>query len=279
MVVPSEGIDAHMPCGVQNFIDEMERQVPGCRESIAHFFEVAEKGLAGFRYMTENAPANYFEGTPVAPPKEMDFFTNAIMLWAYVELGAAVPSMKSHEISLACEKTIRDNGGEIWYNTEVKELIEKYAPKGEDYSVFMCGPQAMYNFVDKELEKLHLRRKFIRHELFGEMHNPKEQEEYPKDRTVPETVKITVIQEGEEKTVTGSTDDSLLQILEKNGISAPSHCRSGECGWCHSRLVSGEVYAPTSVDGRREADKKFGYIHPCVSFPLTDMTIEVPNVR
>lgn len=159
------------------------------------------------------------------------------------------------------------------------ELIEKYAPKDEDYSVFMCGPQAMYNFVDKELEKLHLRRKFVRHELFGEMHNPKEQEEYPKDRNVPETVQITVIKEGETKTVTGSTDDSVLQILEKNGIAAPSHCRSGECGWCHSRLVSGEVYVPTSVDGRREADKKFGYIHPCVSFPLTDMTIEVPNVR
>lgn len=159
------------------------------------------------------------------------------------------------------------------------ELIEKYAPKNEDYSVFMCGPQAMYNFVDKELEKLHLRRKFIRHELFGEMHNPKEQEEYPKDITVPDTVQITVIQEGEEKTVTGSTDDSLLQILEKNGIAAPSHCRSGECGWCHSRLVSGDVYAPTSVDGRREADRKFGFIHPCVSFPLTDLTIEVPNAR
>lgn len=159
------------------------------------------------------------------------------------------------------------------------ELIEKYAPKGEDYSVFMCGPQAMYNFVDKELEKLHLRRKFIRHELFGEMHNPKEQEEYPKDRNVPKDVQITVIKEGVGKTVTGSTDDSLLQILEKNGIAAPSHCRSGECGWCHSRLVCGEVYAPASVDGRREADKKFGFIHPCVSFPLTDLTIEVPDVR
>lgn len=159
------------------------------------------------------------------------------------------------------------------------ELIEKYAPEDENYSVFMCGPQAMYNFVDKELEKLHLRRKFIRHELFGEMHNPKEQEEYPKERNVPENVQITVIKKGVEKTVTGSTEDSVLQILEKNGICAPSHCRSGECGWCHSRLVLGEVYAPTSVDGRREADKKFGFIHPCVSFPLTDLTIEVPDVR
>lgn len=158
------------------------------------------------------------------------------------------------------------------------DLIQKYAPE-TDYSVFMCGPQIMYDFVDKELEKLQLRRKFIRHELFGEMHDPKSQEEYPKNIDVPETVTITVIREGISETITGSTDDSLLQILEKNGIAAPSHCRSGECGWCHSRLVSGDVYMPTSVDGRREADKKFGYIHPCVTFPLSDLTMEVPTVR
>lgn len=158
------------------------------------------------------------------------------------------------------------------------DLIQKYAPE-TDYSVFMCGPQVMYDFVDKELEKLQLRRKFIRHELFGEMHDPKSQEEYPKNIDVPETVTITVIREGISETITGSTDDSLLQILEKNGIAAPSHCRSGECGWCHSRLVSGDVYMPTSVDGRREADKKFGYIHPCVTFPLSDLTMEVPTVR
>lgn len=36
---------------------------------------------------------------------------------------------------------------------------------------------------------------------------------------------------------------------------------------------------PTSVDGRREADKKFGYIHPCVTFPLSDLTMEVSTVR
>lgn len=184
MVVPSEGIDVNMPCGRGKFIDEMERQVPGCRESVTHFFEVAEKGIAGMHYMTDHAPQNYFEGTPGAmvqkikhdvqmaklkttlatkypdflrmasltitegmdlleipkkaqnimnsywvylgaPPKEMDFFTNAMMLCAYIDKGAAVPSMKSHEISLACDKTIRDNGGEIWYNTEVKELIVK----------------------------------------------------------------------------------------------------------------------------------------------------------
>lgn len=29
-------------------------------------------------------------------------------------------------------------------------------------------------------------------------------------------------------------------------------------------------------DGRREADRKFGFIHPCVTYPLDDMEIDVP---
>lgn len=155
------------------------------------------------------------------------------------------------------------------------ELIKKYAPEG-DFSVFMCGPQAMYNFVNAELPKLGLRRKYIRNELFGELHGPKAMDEYPKNKTVPDTITIKVIQNGEETTITGSSDDSVLVILEKAGVKAPSHCRSGECGWCHSRLISGEVFCPSSIDGRRKADKKFGYIHPCATFPLSDLTIEVP---
>ena len=47
------------------------------------------------------------------------------------------------------------------------ELIRKYAPQGEDYSLFICGPQVMRKFVDKEIPALGLRKKFIRHELFG----------------------------------------------------------------------------------------------------------------
>lgn len=159
------------------------------------------------------------------------------------------------------------------------DLIKKYAPADEPYSIFMCGPQVMYDFVDKELEKLALRRKFIRHELMGELHGPKAMEEYPKDREVPETVSVTVINQGVSQTFTGSTDDSVLVILEKNGFAAPSHCRSGECGWCHSRLVSGDVFCPSKVEHRREADFVYGYIHPCVSFPLTDIVIEVPLAK
>lgn len=154
------------------------------------------------------------------------------------------------------------------------ELINKYAPKGEAFSVFLCGPQEMYRFVDKELETMNLERKYIRHELFGEVHNPAEHEGYPGADT--STVKITVSIRDTTKTLTGNANDSIMYTLEKNGIAIPTRCRSGECGFCHSRLKSGKVYVPKSVDGRRLADLKFGYIHPCATFPLSDIEIEVP---
>lgn len=154
------------------------------------------------------------------------------------------------------------------------ELIKKYAPENEPYSIFICGPQAMYEFLDKEIEKLGLEKKCVRHEMFGEFRNPSSQADYPSD--VPETVSLTVTIQDETKTVTGSTNDTVLQILEKNGIAAPARCRSGECGFCHSHLLSGKVYVPKNLEYRRLADFKFGCIHPCCSFPLTDLVINVP---
>ncbi len=154
------------------------------------------------------------------------------------------------------------------------ELIKKYAPQG-NYSIFLCGPQAMYNFVDQEIEKLGIRRKFVRHELFGEYFNPAKEADYP--REVAKTYSVTVRMAGTERTIPVLSDESLLRSMEAAGIAAPAHCRSGECGWCHSRLVSGQVYTPKSVDGRREADLQYGYIHPCCAFPLSDLVIEVPT--
>lgn len=154
------------------------------------------------------------------------------------------------------------------------DLIREYAPAGEPYSVFVCGPQGMYRFVDQEIEKLGLARKYVRHELFGEVHDACAQDGYP--GTDLTTVKITVSIRDTTRTVTGSVYDTILQTLEKNGITVPTSCRSGECGFCHSVLKSGQVYVPKAIDGRRLADLKFGGIHPCATFPLSDLEIIVP---
>ena len=169
----------------------------------------------------------------------------------------------SHEDAPGCEKGFL-----------TAELIQKYAPEG-DYSVYVCGPKAMYSFLDQELPKLGLKARRIRKELPGEYGDPTGDAAYPKE-AAGKTYKITVLIRGESQSVECRADQTLLDALEKAGIRAPSHCRSGECGWCHSRLVSGDVYIPEDTDGRRAADKKFGWVHPCCSYPLSDVTLDVP---
>ncbi|MDD3946922.1 MAG: iron-sulfur cluster-binding domain-containing protein [Clostridia bacterium] len=183
------------------------------------------------------------------------------------------------ELAQKCEKikliyVLSDEPSEGCENGFITaDIIRKHAPKSEEYSIFICGPQAMYDFADQEIAKLGLRKKFIRHEVFGEYRNPARDAEYPE---VPkDSFKLKVFIRGESTTIDCNANDTLLNSMEKNGIAAPAHCRSGICGWCHSKLLSGEVYVPKTVDGRRLADFDYGYIHPCCSFPLSDVEIEV----
>ena len=174
------------------------------------------------------------------------------------------------------EKVLSDENKEGYEQGFIRaDLIKKYAPKSE-YSIFLCGPSGMYEFVDKEISTLGLEHKWIRHELQGEIHNPKVLEDYPKNIAVPEKVQFRVSICDKVHTFTANSEDTILQSLEKNGISAPARCRSGECGWCHSLLLAGEVYCPKKMEHRREADRDYNYIHPCCSFPLSDISIEVP---
>lgn len=157
------------------------------------------------------------------------------------------------------------------------ELIKKYAPNKE-YSVFMCGPQAMYDFVDKETEKLHIRRKFVRHEVFGEYYNPDKNADYPV-KAKGNRFNLTVIIRDEKYEIECDANETVLNAIERAGIKAPAKCRSGVCGYCHSRLIDGKVYVPKSVDGRRLADYDYGYVHPCCSFPISNVTIDVPPTK
>ena len=176
-------------------------------------------------------------------------------------------------LSSGDEAEAEQNGAEKGFITA--ELIKKYAPEGE-YSVFLCGPQAMYDFADKELEKLNLRRKYIRHELMGGYKDP---EMIKMSEESSEEFKLTVNITDKKYETACRSEESILVAMERAGIKAPSRCRSGLCGWCHSQLCSGDVYIPSKTDGRRAADGKFGYIHPCAAFPLSDIEITVPSYR
>ncbi len=154
------------------------------------------------------------------------------------------------------------------------DLVKKYAP--EEYSLFICGPDAMYRFLEGELEKLALPRKNVRRELMGVTKNIADDPDFP--ASAKDAVwSVTVRQGPKETTITASGQEPILVALERAGLTVPSRCRSGECGWCRTKVVSGEFYAPQAHEHRRYADKTSGYIHPCVTFPLSDMVLEVPG--
>ena len=88
---------------------------------------------------------------------------------------------------------------------------------------------------------------------------------------------ITVRQGPDETTIPASGEEPILVALERAGLTVPSRCRSGECGWCRTKVISGEFFAPGENEHRRYADKVSGYIHPCVTFPVSDMVLEVPG--
>lgn len=157
------------------------------------------------------------------------------------------------------------------------ELIKKYGK--DDYSIFVCGPKAMYKYEEEEIKKLNLPKRRVRFELSGEYGDPTKDEKYPKDiKDVTFNVRVWI--RGEYKDITCKNDQTLLRAIEESGIRVTSDCRSGMCGWCHSRLIKGDTYIPESNDGRRLADKKFGWIHPCATYPLSDIEMEVfPSVK
>ena len=82
------------------------------------------------------------------------------------------------------------------------------------------------------------------------------------------------------KEIPALSTESILVAIERANLAPPSKCRSGECGFCRSLLISGDIYVVPISDWRRAADKKFNYFHPCASYPITDLQIKVPrNVR
>ena len=144
------------------------------------------------------------------------------------------------------------------------DLIGKYV--SGDFTVMMCGPGAMYAFADKELKAFNLPIKRVKKEAncVGERD--------VKDAEYTLTVHIGF----ETYTVKAQAKETVLTALERAGLRVPSKCRAGGCGFCHSKLVSG-TFSIAGADKRRLADKKFGYFHPCCSYPDSDMELIVPK--
>lgn len=143
------------------------------------------------------------------------------------------------------------------------ELIRKYAGD-EPFSIYVVGPGAMCDYLDKELPKLSLERKFIRMERTEDVYDAGKPVEYT----------LTVHYRDEIMTLSARSDETVLTAFERAGLAVNNKCRVGYCGFCRSRLIKGEYHA-NRYEKLRLADEQFHYFHPCCSYPMSDMEIEV----
>ena len=157
--------------------------------------------------------------------------------------------------------------------------IAKYSPDGvENTTYFVCGPQLMYGFIEKAFDELKVPKRRRRFEVFGQAADVTALEGYPaemKDRT--ETVfDLTVVRGISETVIPAKAGESLVTALERAGIRIETGCRSGECGFCRTKVLSGNVFISPESDGLRGADRDFGYVHACAAYPLSDAKIKIP---
>ncbi len=144
-----------------------------------------------------------------------------------------------------------------------EDLIRQYST--EETSYFVSGSPDFYSHINEVLKNLDIPKKFVRHDLFKGEIELKSNEEYL----------LTVISDEREYSLKCHGKETLLQAIEKSGIDIKSGCHVGVCGLCRSKLISGKV--KTIDENLRAIDKSYNYIHPCITYPESDVILKLPN--
>lgn len=133
----------------------------------------------------------------------------------------------------------------------------------ENSSIFISGSEGLLKYLDKELEQLKLPKKFIRYATFLPRCNVKKVIKY----------NMIVYVNNEKIEIPCYNNKTIMQSIFDGGIYIPSKCHNGSCGLCRSELVKGEVKIVN--DKRTQSDKKYNYIHPCTTYPASDIELIV----
>ena len=151
------------------------------------------------------------------------------------------------------------------------ELIADILDDTTGKTWFICGPQAMYPFCAAELDKLGIPPRSIRFEANGPPANPETLQAWPEGLS-PDTEVTVALSDG--RSFRTPTKEPLLNALERHGIQLETACRSGECSLCRCKLNQGEVFEPPEARVRK-SDRQHGYIHTCVTYPVSDIELEI----
>ena len=81
-------------------------------------------------------------------------------------------------------------------------------------------------------------------------------------------------------TIEVETEESILDAALRQGVAFPYGCRSGVCGTCLGKIISGRVDYPDDLPmGLSKHDHKHGKALFCQAVALSDLVIEVAEIE
>ena len=140
-----------------------------------------------------------------------------------------------------------------------RDTISMFAPGIAQSRVHLCGPTPMMNAVLPMLRDLGVAEDSTFTETFVSL---------PVDQGPGSDEEVTITFQRSGRTVIARRGEGMIRVAEANGIEVDYSCRTGECGSCRCKLLSGEVEMP---DGTvlSAKERKAGLILACVARPVS----------
>jgi uncharacterized protein len=118
----------------------------------------------------------------------------------------------------------------------------------DDYDFYLCGPAAFMQAMYDGLRSLNIADERIHAESFGPSALQRKADHgapaKPARAAATESVPVTFMKSAKEARWTPG-GGTLLELAEERGLYPEFMCRSGTCGTCRTRIISGAVAYPT----------------------------------
>jgi ferredoxin-NADP reductase len=150
------------------------------------------------------------------------------------------------------------------------ELLRRTLPHGR-HQFYVCGPPPMMNSLVPALREWGVQADDIHFEAFGPA-SVRPTGPVSNEPAAASAASIGVRFSRSGRTLTWDGQDAnLLDFAERHGLAVDSGCRSGSCGSCQTRLVSGVV---TYAD-KPDHDIPTGHCLLCVGRPQSALVLDV----
>jgi len=152
-----------------------------------------------------------------------------------------------------------------------KEKIAATVPQISKSRVHLCGPPGMMEAMKSILRELKVPVEQIKTEAFGPSRAPALSPAAEVPKTSVALKQVDFKKAG--KTLSIQPNETVLELAESSGIDIPYSCRTGTCGTCKVKLLSGQVTMDCQ-DSLTEEDKRQKIILACQAKAQSDLEIE-----